>query len=217
MADNSRARVLLALEAAHAPQGIDQVADATGLHMNTVRNHLEVLVASGAVQREPLPATGRGRPRFAYRPAGGPSPYRTLASALTAQLSGVGDPSIVEQTALRWAEHLGDPRKADSPGEAVTVVVDELNELGFAAEVGLIGDLIVLRSCPYADLVEGSPMICDIHASLIDRLLADTGQAVSMRALEIEPLPHTCVVRLDRPDLAPERVIEPAATKKATT
>ena len=215
MSDSSRTRVLVAIEAASSPQTIEQVAESTGLHPNTVRSHLEVLVASGAVQREPLASSGRGRPKHAYRPMGGPSPHQTLAKALTAQFAGVADAAMIAQTAEHWSEFIGEPATATSPAEAVVVVVDELNQLGFAAEEGLIGDIIVLRNCPYADLVEDHPVVCDVHAALLTRLLEGTGQDVSMRSLDVAPVPHTCVVRLNRPDLAPHRVIEPAPKKKA--
>lgn len=218
MADNTRMRVLVAVESASAPQTIEEIADITGLHANTVRNHLEVLVAMEAVQREPLPASGRGRPRFAYRPAQTATPYENLASVLMEQLADVStDESTVRTAAERWAGFAESGPSVDSPDAAVDTTVQALNRLGFTATPSDVGDAIVLHTCPYADLAERNPIICDIHAALISRLLESTHQPVSLHAVEIEPRPGMCVVRLDRPDLAPHRVIEPESPQKAAT
>lgn len=216
MADNSRERVLIALESGQSAQTVQDLAAATGLHPNTVRAQLEVLVATGAAQREAVPSTGRGRPRHAYRRLDGASPYQHLAEALTGQLLDLADDAAVRQTADRWAKLAAIPRTVHGPEEAVDLVVSELADLGFGAEADSLGDSIVLRSCPYADLAAQNGLICDIHAALITRLLDSTGQGVTMRTLEIEPRPGTCVVRLDRPDIQPQRIIEAAGTESAS-
>ena len=215
MPDTSRARVLIALESGQSAQTIEQLVEATGLHPNTVRAQLEILVATGAVRRETLPPAGRGRPRNGYRRIDDVSPYRNLAEALTGQLLDLADETSISETAERWARLAGSPHEVQAPDDAVNLVVDELEGLGFEAQSGPLGDSIVLRSCPYADLAAQNGLICDIHAALITKLLDATGQGVTMRSLEVEPRPGTCVVRLDRPDLLPQRVIESASPTPA--
>lgn len=46
---------------------VDALADEVGLHVNTAREHLDQLVASGFVAREPEQRRTRGRPRLLYR------------------------------------------------------------------------------------------------------------------------------------------------------
>ena len=85
---------------------------------------------------------------------------------------------------------------------------DALNRLGFEADISPVGDAISVRECPYAALVSENPVICDIHAALIDSLLEQTGQPVRLKTLQVWTRPDMCVATLTRPDLEPERVIQ---------
>lgn len=49
------------------PQTVGELAELTGLHQNTTREHLQRLVTDGYVLREPEIRTVRGRPRMIYR------------------------------------------------------------------------------------------------------------------------------------------------------
>src|SRR4051794_3169025 len=63
----SRSRVdLLHLLQDGAEHTIGELADATGLHENTTREHLQRLVADGFAKRTPEHRTERGRPRMVY-------------------------------------------------------------------------------------------------------------------------------------------------------
>ena len=48
------------------PLEIDDLADATGLHPNTAREHLQRLCAAGFVHSTPVHTPTRGRPRMRY-------------------------------------------------------------------------------------------------------------------------------------------------------
>ena len=65
LSDPSRARILAEL-ADRGPLDAREVAERVGLHVNTVRVHLNGLVEAGLVSSETLPPQGRGRPRVAY-------------------------------------------------------------------------------------------------------------------------------------------------------
>lgn len=67
LASESRVGILHVLQERGAPVPVDEVAAAVGLHVNTAREHLDRLVASGFVEREPEVRTTRGRPRMLYR------------------------------------------------------------------------------------------------------------------------------------------------------
>src|ERR1035437_472567 len=61
----SRVRLLEALQS-EGPLEADQLAVHLGLHLNTVRSHLGVLLNARLVSAQTLPPTGPGRPRLAY-------------------------------------------------------------------------------------------------------------------------------------------------------
>ena len=89
--------------------------------------------------------------------------------------------SSPRSAAERWAQALPDLPVAFSPDEAVAETTDALNRLGFNAIASPVGDAISVTGCPYADLVDDNPVICDIHTALVVRLLDQTGQPVTAR------------------------------------
>lgn len=201
-AQDRRQLVRDAVAHASEPVTVEQVATTTGLHANTVRGHLDVLLATGEIAREAADSHGRGRPRWLYRATGpAASPYQFLADALTVQLVRTHDPLLADAAAERWAHALPDLPVAATPDEAVDEATDALNRLGFAAERSALGDAISVTRCPYAELVEQSPVICDIHTALVVRLLDQTGQPVTVSSMEVWARPGMCVARLNRPDL----------------
>ena len=61
-----RATVLERLQQATAPATVTAMADELRLHANTVREHLDALVAARFAVRDRAPAAGRGRPAWQY-------------------------------------------------------------------------------------------------------------------------------------------------------
>lgn len=214
---DSRGRILSTIQAAEHALTVDDVAAITGLHPNTIRTHLDVLLASGLVARDMAATGGRGRPRWKYRASqAAPSPYKALVEALTLELVQSRDPAMADAAAGRWAEALPEPRAASTPDEAVEQATHAMNALGFTATASLAGDAISLTGCPYADLVDETPMICDIHAALISRLLRESGQPVTVESVDVWVSPEMCVARLGRPDRIPSRSISLSSEGTAT-
>ena len=204
----SRVRILQVVESADAPLTVEDIAERTGLHANTVRGHLDVLLAGGSVAREAADSAGRGRPRWLYRSASpSASPYQFLAEALSAQLARSDGAEFADAAAERWAHALPDLPVAFSPDEAVAEATDALNRLGFNAIASPVGDAISVTACPYAELVDDNPVICDIHTALVVRLLEQTGQPVTLDSMDIWARRGMCVARLSRPDVSPSRTI----------
>ena len=69
LGDPSRVRILEALRASESPLDARALAEALGLHPNTVRGHLKVLAQVELVEAIEEGAARRGRPRTLYRPA----------------------------------------------------------------------------------------------------------------------------------------------------
>ncbi len=213
-APSSREAIFTLVERSPEPLTIEQICQASGLHANTVRTHLDVLHAAGRVEREQGTPKGRGRPPWLYRVAPGErSAQAVLAETLLDQLDAAFDPGLTRAAAQRWATavrgELERQTPAADPDDAVGRAATALEHLGFDARVDGVGDRIELRGCPYAALVAERPVICDIHAALLVELLRGSGQPVTLRGLDVWTRRGLCVARLDRPDLRPSRSIAP--------
>jgi predicted ArsR family transcriptional regulator len=220
--DTSRENIARIVAESAQPLTVEDIAQATGLHPNTIRTHLDVLRAAGRIERSRQDAQGRGRPKWLYSVVAD-DPYRRFAADLTGALSAAHDEALADAAAQRW-------RKADSitsvpvdsPEEAVEVAARALSRLGFEVDVSPVGDAVYLGQCPYAALIAENPVICDIHAKALEQILAGTGQDVELVAMDVFPRPGVCVAHLRRPDVAPYRTvlgrtgIEPAPDGKGT-
>jgi predicted ArsR family transcriptional regulator len=205
----SRSHVLLALLGHEGEATLEDLSEITGLHVNTVRGHLDVLVAGGYVERDREEPQGRGRPRLTYRASeASDSPYDELAHALSDALESADARELATATATKWRRTTSPIAPAQSPDEAVDSAVEGLRGVGFAAESSALGDSIVIGSCPYASLIADHPIICDIHTELLAQILTDTGQDVTVAGMDVWVKPTLCRARLERPDLTPMRSIE---------
>jgi len=213
-APSSREAIFALVERSSEPLTIEQICQASGLHANTVRTHLDVLHAAGRVEREQGSPKGRGRPPWLYRVAPGErSAQAVLAETLLDQLDAAFDPGLTRAAAQRWATAVRGELERQTPAadadDAVGRAATALEHLGFDAKVDGVGDRIELRGCPYAALVAERPVICDIHAALLVELLRGSGQPVTLRGLDVWTRRGLCVARLNRPDLRPNRSIAP--------
>ena len=204
---DSRATILDFIEAADDVVRVEDIAVAVGLHPNTIRGHLDALLAAGRISRIPDQRATRGRPHWLYS-ATAPASIRELSRALDEELELASAPEVARLAAATWAEVGPDVGPVDTMDEAVDQTTEALGDFGFDAVHNPLGDEITLRSCPYAELVDEHPVICDIHAELLGELLSRTGQPVTLRCLEVFPRPGMCIARLSRPDVLPLWTVE---------
>ena len=208
LADPSRARILAELADA-GPLDARQLADRVGLHVNTVRVHLNALADASLVDSETLPPQGRGRPRVAYRATAAAGEeagrrYRLLAEILTALVARFGPDASgqLEEIGEVWGHYLVDappPYATLSDKEAVDRLVALLAEIGFRPELDESGRgrRILMRPCPFLELARAhQDVICPIHLGLIRGALTELGART--RATKLEPFvqPDLCVARL---------------------
>ena len=179
-----------------APDGLDtkQLADALGLHPNTVRWHLGLLEGSGLVHPSPELRHGRGRPSVAWRltsegAARDRDEYRLLATMLTGVVAEDENGEARAYLAgLRWGRDL----QAAEPGCSI---VDLLDRQGFGATA--CDGCIEMRRCPFAALAEEAPqVICTLHRGIIDGALAAAGDSAQVERLDPFVEPGLCVARL---------------------
>jgi predicted ArsR family transcriptional regulator len=208
LSDPSRARIL-ALLVDEGPLDARELAAHVGLHVNTVRVHLNALADAGLVAGETRPPSGRGRPRVAYRATAaagdeGGRRYRLLAEILTALVARYGAEAAtqLEEIGEAWGRYLVDapPRFSSADDErAVAKLLELLTELGFQPQLerGTRGRRILMRPCPFLELArEHQDVICPIHLGLMRGALAEVGART--RATKLEPFVRSdlCVARL---------------------
>lgn len=198
-----REAILALLEDADRPLGVDELAGALGLHPNTVRAHLAVLVRTGAARRTAGAPGGRGRPRDLYAAAGvAPDGYAALADVLAARLAAVAPDVAAEAVAAgrAWADRLAAADAADAAPEGpeddpLGAVVGVLEHLGFAPAV--VGDEVRLHACPFRRLAAERPdVVCNAHLGLLQRTLERTAPGVRATAIHPFVAPTLCVARI---------------------
>lgn len=192
---------------------LKELAAATGLHPNTVRFHLAVLVQAGFVSAETGDRRGRGRPGTVYRsvaPASPPSGYQFLSAVLAAEIDRRGAGDLAEAAGRSWLRQpsVGPPSDgADPLHQATRRVLAVFTELGFEPAVtdepG--ASRIDLRTCPFITVAEQHPdVVCGLHRGL----LRAAAQAFEPDAITTDLVPFA------RPGVCVARVIasEGAAT-----
>lgn len=197
-----------------------ELAAEVGLHVTTVRFHLDQLVAAGILDTGLRRGGGAGRPRKVYSLAPGSlgdvdaradaDHLRLLSGLLASTLAkGVsGHPMTPAEAGRRWAlEHVtpdGSPRPADTPGRwlgKLAQMIDVLQEWGYTPELktsegGRVAQ-VTLAHCPFLDLARANPaVVCGIHRGLIAGSLAQLGESATRVSLEPFVDDTTCVAHV---------------------
>jgi predicted ArsR family transcriptional regulator len=197
-----RHEILRLLKSAKTPLSIVAIARELGVHPNTVRFHLDILVASGQVEHV-APAHGRpGRPAQLFRLVrqmnrAGPRRYQLLAEILVQSVASGPEPSVRAADAGRaWGRELADPA---STGEPVARLVSLLDDLGFDPDlrVSADGQEVGLRHCPFLELArERAQVVCPIHLGLMQGALAAWDAQDTVNRLVPFAEPDLCVAHL---------------------
>lgn len=207
-AANRRREVLRTLRVSAEPLTILAIADALGVHPNTVRFHLDSLVGAGQVEQVGPGRKGPGRPPLMFRAVrqmdrGGTRHYEVLAEILTAALAGEKDPGAKALAAGRaWGLQL-DPAAAsevpDSSERAIGRLMALLERLGFAPERRReTGEQQVgLRHCPFLEIAENrSGVVCSVHLGLMQGVLQSWAAPVTVERLDAFVEPDLCLAHL---------------------
>ncbi|WP_072041979.1 helix-turn-helix transcriptional regulator [Nigerium massiliense] len=192
----ARGRILRLLRSSDRAWTVADVAAHTGNHPNTVREHLEALVADGLahVATKTSERRGRGRPPAKFRAA---SAWETgitgdqLVGALLREIAERGDAdAIAERAGRRW----GDELLAERPAElGESDFFEAMTGLGFDPEPDADDDrLLILRACPLRSVAEHEPsLVCGVHLGVVRALVGES------EPLELLPMAHPrgCVLR----------------------
>lgn len=214
LACGSRMQILQLLQERQRPVPVDEVAAAVGLHVNTTREHLDRLVASGFVERAVEHRTTRGRPRMLYRSIDSAAvaaiDSKARAHLVSLLLEGYGQPmespaASAETAGVAWAAELGCPGSTPTGdtdrdyAEQVSALHRHLEELGFEPEPVNDGTEIALHHCPFADIAsERRGVICGAHLGLARGILERHRGPLKVEGLAPRGTGNHCLLRLVR-------------------
>ena len=190
-----------------------------GLHVTTVRFHLDRLIEGGLVTSHFARDERAGRPRKLYVASPGSlaessDTYRMLAELLAEcfPTDGSGPPITPEEAGRRWAEHHSEVFNPDhldgvparTPGTWLAKVgdmIDLLTVWGYTPSVrtrdrGRTAE-IELHHCPLLPLAQSNPaVVCGIHRGLIRGSMDALGEHDTEVSLVPFVEPHLCLAHV---------------------
>lgn len=192
-----------------------ELAACMGLHVTTVRFHLDALCDEGTVTRTRITRSGVGRPRTGYIAVRDRLDYQSLAEVLAPEL---GDTTQMrrrraQRAGRRWAARMaasaprealvtqGVPDDAESIDGRAAMIADVFDRMGFAPELsrdtGERQRAIRLHACPVRDLARAHPEVgCAVHLGLLQGLLMRPARAAVHAELEPFVEPELCVAKV---------------------
>ncbi len=186
LGDNTRYAIYLELARSPLPLATAEIADVLGLHVNTVRPHLERMREVGLLE---VHAEGRGtvgRPQHRYSLAADapslglePSPYPMMARVLlhAAHEAGLDRSELAEAGRVQGA---ADAHQWPSGSACVDALIVEQAKLGFDPAVvdDDDGATMAFAHCPFRDLAETYPdLVCGLHCGLVEGFVETLGGA----------------------------------------
>lgn len=188
----SRVQILHTLQK-RGQRTITDLREATGLHPNTVREHLQRLIDGGYIVAETERRTTRGRPRVLYSAASGTHQASPIAQQKARAAAERGD---LMRRVMPWT----DAADAALPTDAVhqiDALVEDLVDAGFDPAVDESTLTVDITPCPHAEAApEHRDTLCAVHLTLMDAVLTQAGGPLRVDAMAASCDPKQCVVRL---------------------
>jgi predicted ArsR family transcriptional regulator len=172
-------------------RAISELVDATGLHANTVREHVQRLIDAGYVIAETEHRATRGRPRVLY-------------SAATGSDAGSSPVAVrrAEEAARRGdllRRVYGSDTDAELGADALhqlDALVEDLGDAGFDPFVDERDLTVDLTPCPHVPAAEHRGVLCSVHVGLMDSVLAQAGGPLRVEGIAASCDPTQCIVQL---------------------
>lgn len=160
---------------------VQELCDEIDVTPTAVRQRLSRLQALGFVARETI-RTGRGRPHHSYRVTDAGrrqlgDNYGELALILWREVKQIDDPAVRQRVVNRVRDALvaryGRAVVGETAADRVRTLGLALREQGLDVEVDASDSLPILREnhCPYWELAENDPAICELERSVFQRVL----------------------------------------------
>ena len=208
----ARAAVLQRLADQPEPCRVAALAAVTRQHPNTVREHLDALVADGYATRVAAEPDGRGRPAWLYAAVDRSEvagedvvvarEYAGLAAALAAHLARSSGEPVEEsrEAGALWGRQLAlasGREPAPNATAARRQVVAMLGELGFDPDADDRAAVVKLRRCPLLEAAHEHPeVVCNVHLGLVSAALEELGADPEGAALKPFSEPGACRLEL---------------------
>lgn len=184
LGDNTRYAIYLELARSPRPLATAEVAETLGLHVNTVRPHLERMREVGLLEVTLDHRGGPGRPLHRYSlapdaPSLGlePNTFPMLSRMLLGCASRAGAEAEDARAAGR-EQGEQEARVAERRRPCADALVDLLDRLGFdPARVDDDGrSTIAFARCPFRELAEANPeLVCSLHRGLVEGFVDGVG------------------------------------------
>jgi predicted ArsR family transcriptional regulator len=231
--NRQRERVLRLVREHGSPIDAVELAGRMGLHVTTVRFHLDALCDQGAITRTRITRTGVGRPRTGYIAVQDRLDYQSFAEILALELGKTTETRRrrAQHAGRRWADRIAaasviesiaeqDVSDADEPGEildrqaAMTAHIFE--QMGFAPQLtppaertaGKAQRTIRLHGCPVRDLARAHPEVgCAMHLGLLQGLLTKSAGGHGYSRAAARPALRAELEPFVQPELCIARVI----------
>ena len=188
LGDNTRYAIYLELARAARPLGTAEIAEALGLHTNTVRPHLDRMREAGLVD---VTTDGRGevgRPQHRFSLAAeAPSlglepPTVPVLARMVLNMAERLKASSADAFAVGEAEGAGRAAGYAAYPSALEALVDDLDRLGFdpvVAESDTADNAVVaFANCPFAAYAASHPdLVCGLHHGLVAGFVDTMGDA----------------------------------------
>lgn len=169
-------RVVNLFDPDEGPVSIHTLAQRSGQHPNTLREHLQALIEYGLVHTSTGVPSGRGRPPLLYQavPLEQVRPqaraYGLLTTALAEHIERNADDPVAEalESGRRAGAQLASSGQVRTPtsGSSVDVLVNVLTHLGFDPRAD--GTVVRLGICPFLQAATTVPgVICNVHKGLL--------------------------------------------------
>jgi predicted ArsR family transcriptional regulator len=200
----ARAEILSLLRAQPEPVTLARLVSLSGLHPNTIREHLDGLLEQGLARRGQAAPSGRGRPAWLFEAtAGDPGAVTEYAGLATALASAISTTSASPRedavsAGVAWGRELARNRGAVPQSTATAArreVVSLLDDLGFAPRADQRYASVRLTECPLLDAALQNPdVVCGVHLGLARGALAAYGAPTD--GTELRPFAELGACRL---------------------
>ena len=186
----SRVKILHLVQT-RSERTISELCEATGLHQNTVREHLQRLIEGGYVIAQSERRTTRGRPRTLYSAAtGNPDASSPVLRDKVTAAARRGD--LLRRVMPAVASELD-----EQATHQLDALVEHLEESGFEPRVDDTALTVELTPCPHAaGRPEDRSTLCAVHLGLMQGVLTEAGGPLSAVCVRPPSTPEECTVHL---------------------
>lgn len=179
----ARAALLRTMRAQSEPTSLAALSRSSGLHPNTLREHLDALLAAKLVERRAAKPQGRGRPAWLYSALEieAHSEYARLAAALAGALADASADPVADagKAGATWGASIIQSRgieRVTSQAAARREVIDVLDDLGFDPHTSGRETRVRLTRCPLLEAANKNPeIVCAVHEGLVQGALTEMG------------------------------------------